>query len=55
MDLQYFFEKLFDILFCKRLALGSDLFRAEEIKGLNNKKTRKRNPESILNKEYFPN
>ena len=33
--LQYFFEKLLDILFCRRLTVGSELWVAKVVKGFN--------------------
>jgi len=33
--LQYFFEKLLEILFCSKLTLGSDVSKAKPIAGCN--------------------
>ena len=45
--LQYFLEKLFEILFCSKLTLGSDLSKAKPIEGFNwniiNKSKQKKN------------
>ena len=37
MALQYFLEKLLEILFCNKLTLGSDLSKAKPIAGFNRK------------------
>ena len=45
--LQYFLEKLLDILFCSKLTLGSDVSKAKPIEGFNwkiiNKNKQKKN------------
>ena len=35
ISLQYFLEKLFEILFCSKLTLGSDVSKAKPIAGFN--------------------
>ena len=50
MALQYFFEKLFEILFCRRLELGSDVFKADTIVGFNKRNKDKRIPKNKFNK-----
>ena len=40
--LQYFLEKLLEILFCSKLTLGSDVSKAKLIEGLNKQTINKR-------------
>ncbi len=49
IDLQYFFVKLFEILFWSKIALGSVFFKAFAIGGLTKKSIRTSNPKKILN------
>ena len=50
--LQYFLEKLLEILFCSKLTLGSDFSKAKPIKGFNRKITNKSKPKKNFNNSY---
>ena len=50
--LQYFLEKLLEILFCSKLTLGSDVSKVKPIAGFNWKFINKRNPKNNFNNSY---
>ena len=50
--LQYFLEKLFEILFCSKLTLGSDVSKVKPITGFNWKIQKKINPKKNFNNTY---
>ena len=50
--LQYFFEKLLEILFWSKLTLGSDVSNAKPIGGLNRLINKKNTPKKNFNKSY---
>ena len=50
--LQYFFEKLFEILFCSKLTLGSEVSKAIPIAGFNGKVINKIKTRNNLNNSY---
>ena len=47
--LQYFLEKLFEILFWSKLTLGSEVSNAKPIKGFNKKTIKKNKPKKNFN------
>ena len=50
--LQYFLEKLLEILFWSKLTLGSDVLYANPIEGLNRVTIKKNKPKKNFNKSY---
>ena len=50
--LQYFLEKLLEILFCSKLTLGSDVSKAKPIEGFNWKIINKSNTKNNFNNSY---
>ena len=52
MALQYFLEKLLEILFCSRLTLGSEVSKANPIAGFNWKITDKSKRKNNFNNRY---
>ena len=50
--LQYFLEKLLEILFCSKLTLGSDVSKAKPIEGFNWKIIIKINTKNNFNNSY---
>ena len=50
--LQYFLEKLLDILFCSKLTLGSDVSKAKPIAGFKWKIINKSKPKKNFNNSY---
>ena len=51
--LQYFLEKLLDILFCRRLTLGSEVSKAKPVEGFNWKTMNKIKPKNNFdNSDY---
>ena len=52
MALQYFLEKLLEILFWSKLTLGSDVSNANPIKGFNKQIIKKIKPKKNFNNSY---
>ena len=50
--LQYFLEKLLEILFCSKLTLGSEVSKVKPIAGFNWKIINKSKPKKNFNKGY---
>ena len=53
MALQYFLEKLLEILFCSKLTLGSDVSKTKPIAGFNWKIINKSKTKNNFNKSYL--
>ena len=51
--LQYFLEKLLEILFCSKLTLGSDVSKSKPIAGFNWKIINKNQPKNSFNNRYY--
>ena len=52
MDLQYFFEKLLEILFWSKLTLGSEVSNAKTIGGFNTQTINKQKPKNNFINSY---
>ena len=50
--LQYFLEKLLEILFCSKLTLGSDVLKSKPIAGINGKIINKSKTKNNFNNSY---
>ena len=50
---QYFLEKLLEILFCSKLTLGSDVSKAKLIEGLNKQTINKRKLKINFKKSFY--
>ena len=53
IEVQYFLEKLLEILFCSKLTLGSDLSKAKPMEGFNWKIINKTKPRKNFNNIYI--